>query len=215
MTFIYTSSISYNAQYLVLAFQAASWMCMGDIVTVIIDRVITDSSSWLLDSKLCVENLIPKLIMEWNMIHRIQCHFICNAFSVMDFWSWNQCSDFCLWDYIVCLLVQHFIQAWVKNNEKATRNMTDLAEFNSLAPGRSECDFKNVIFNLVLQIGIFRFSHDNVLRWMPPDLTDDKSTLVQCLTASSHYPNQCWPRSISPYGVTRPNDLMVKCFMNN
>ena len=29
---------------------------------------------------------------------------------------------------------------------------------NSLAPGRSECDFKNVIFNLVLLIGLFRSS---------------------------------------------------------
>ena len=29
---------------------------------------------------------------------------------------------------------------------------------NSLAPGRSECDFKNVIFNFVLLIGLFRFS---------------------------------------------------------
>ena len=38
---------------------------------------------------------------------------------------------------------------------------------------------------------------------MPQDLTDDKSTLVQ-VKATSHYPNQCWPRSPTPYGVTRP-----------
>ena len=50
---------------------------------------------------------------------------------------------------------------------------------NSLAPERSECDSKNVIFNLVLLIGIFRSSHDNALRWMPQDLIDDKSRLVQ------------------------------------
>ena len=34
------------------------------------------------------------------------------------------------------------------------------------------------------------------------------STLVQvmawCRQATSHYPSQCWPRSLSPYGVTRP-----------
>ena len=46
------------------------------------------------------------------------------------------------------------------------------------------------------------------LRWMPLDLTDDKSTLIQvmawCLQATSHYLSQCWPRSLSPYGVTRP-----------
>ena len=39
------------------------------------------------------------------------------------------------------------------------------------------------------------------------DLTDDKSTLVQvmtwCCQATSHYLSQCWPRFMSPYGVTR------------
>ena len=38
------------------------------------------------------------------------------------------------------------------------------------------------------------------------DLTDGKLTLVQviawCNRATSHYLSQCWPRSISPYGVT-------------
>ena len=43
---------------------------------------------------------------------------------------------------------------------------------------------------------------------MPQDLTVDKSTLVQvmawCRQATSHYLNQFWPRSSTPYGVTRP-----------
>ena len=46
------------------------------------------------------------------------------------------------------------------------------------------------------------------LRWMPLDLIDDKSTLVQvmvwCRQATSHYLSQCWPRSMSPNGFTRP-----------
>ena len=46
------------------------------------------------------------------------------------------------------------------------------------------------------------------LTWKPQDLTDDKSTLVQvmawCRQATSHYLSQCWPRSLSPYDVTRP-----------
>ena len=79
---------------------------------------------------------------------------------------------------------------------------------NSLAPGRSGCDSKNGIFSLVLLIGIFRSSHDNALRWMPRDLTDVKSTLVQvmawCRQATSHYLSQCWLISLSPYGVARP-----------
>ena len=43
---------------------------------------------------------------------------------------------------------------------------------------------------------------------MPLDLTDDKSTLVQvlawCRQATSHYLSQCWPRFMSPNGITRP-----------
>ena len=39
-----------------------------------------------------------------------------------------------------------------------------LSMFNSLAPERSECDFKNVILNLALLIGIFKFSYDNIPR---------------------------------------------------
>ena len=80
--------------------------------------------------------------------------------------------------------------------------------FNSLAPGRPGCHFKTAIFNLVLLIGVFTASNDNALRWMPWHLTDDKSTWVQvmawCHQAASHYLSQCWPGSMSPYGITRP-----------
>ena len=79
---------------------------------------------------------------------------------------------------------------------------------NSLAPGRTECDYKNWILNLVLLIGIFRYSYDNALKWIPQDLTDDESTLVKvmawCRGATSPNLSQCWPRSLSTYGVTRP-----------
>ena len=42
---------------------------------------------------------------------------------------------------------------------------------------------------------------------MSLDLTDDQSTLVQimawCHPSTSHYLSQCWPKSMSPYGITR------------
>ena len=83
---------------------------------------------------------------------------------------------------------------------------------NSLALERSECNSKNGIFNLVLLIGIFR-SYDNAFRWMPQDLTDDKSTLVQvmawCRQATSHYLSQCWLSPLSPYGIARPQWVEV------
>ena len=75
---------------------------------------------------------------------------------------------------------------------------------NSLAPGRPGCHFETAIFNLVLLIGFFTSSKDNALRWMPRDLTDDKSTMAWCRQETSHYLSQCWPSSMSPYGVTRP-----------
>ena len=53
------------------------------------------------------------------------------------------------------------------------------------------------------------------LKWMSLDLIDDKSTLVQvmawCHQATSHYLSQCWPRSLSPYGVTRPQWVNPEC----
>ena len=79
---------------------------------------------------------------------------------------------------------------------------------NSLAPGRPRSHFKSTIFNLVLLIAIFTSSKDNALRQMWRDLTNDKSTLVQVMAwyhqATSHYLSQCWPSSMSQYGVNRP-----------
>ena len=70
-------------------------------------------------------------------------------------------------------------------------------------------DFNSIlIFKLNLMNGGWGISCKIALRWMPLDLTDDKSTLVQvmawCRQATSHYLSQCWPRSLSLYGITRP-----------
>ena len=52
---------------------------------------------------------------------------------------------------------------------------------------------------------------------MSVDLTDDKSTLFQvmawCYQRTSLYLSLCWPRSMSPYGIIRPQ--CVKCFAVN
>ena len=84
---------------------------------------------------------------------------------------------------------------------------------NSLVPGICGYYIKLVIFKLVSRINILSISCEIVLRWTPQDLTDDKSTLLQvmarCRQATSHYLSQCWPRSLSPYGVTRPQWVKV------
>ena len=79
---------------------------------------------------------------------------------------------------------------------------------NSLAPGWFQRNFRKVIFQLILVIDGWSISDKIVLKWMPMDLIDGKSTLVQvmawCCQATSHYLSQCWPRSLSPCGVIMP-----------
>ena len=81
-------------------------------------------------------------------------------------------------------------------------------KLNSLVPGKFEWNFRSLIFQIISVIDSWGISCELVLRWMSLDLTDDKSTLVQvmawCCQATSHYLSQCWPISLSPYGVTRP-----------
>ena len=86
---------------------------------------------------------------------------------------------------------------------------------NLLAPGRFQRNFRKVIFQLILVIDGWSNSCKIVLKWIPMDLTDGKSTLVQvmawCLQTTSHYLSQCWPRSLLPYGVTRPQWIDIFC----
>ena len=80
---------------------------------------------------------------------------------------------------------------------------------NSLTPGRFKVNFRWVIFKLILVVNGWGISCETALIWVWLDHTYDKSTLVQvmawCRQATSHYLNQCWPRSLPPYGVTRPH----------
>ena len=79
---------------------------------------------------------------------------------------------------------------------------------NSLAPEKFEWNFRYLILQIISVIDGWGISCELALRWMSLDITDDKSTLVQvmawCCQATSHYLSQCWPRSLSPYGVTGP-----------
>ena len=125
---------------------------------------------------------------------------------ILTYYKWD--SVVFSWDqFHKCLKYQSLKYLWKFYSQNYATSPRD-QWVNSLALERSERDSKNVIFNLVLLIDIFRSSHDIALEWMPQDLTDDKSTLVQvmawCRQATSHYLNQCWLCSFSPYGVARP-----------
>ena len=63
-------------------------------------------------------------------------------------------------------------------------------------------------FQIISVIDGWVISCELALSWTSLDLTDYKSALVQvmawCRQATNHYLSQCWPRSLSPYGVTWP-----------
>ena len=101
-----------------------------------------------------------------------------------------------------------------RTKSHSTKQQALIITINSLAPGRFEWNFRQIIFKLILVIFGWGISYEIALRWMSLDLTDDRSTLVQvmawCRQATSHYLSQCWPRSMSPYGVTRPQWVNTK-----
>ena len=91
-----------------------------------------------------------------------------------------------------------------------------LKMINSLAPGGFDYSLKLANFKLISMINILSIFCEIAISWMPQDLTDYLSTLVQvmawCRQATSHYMSQCWPRSLSPYDITRPQWLMIHVF---
>ena len=60
----------------------------------------------------------------------------------------------------------------------------------------------------LIHIDILSTFHETAPEWMFQDHINDRSTLVQVMTwcrqAPSHYLSQCWPRSMSPWSITRP-----------
>ena len=83
-----------------------------------------------------------------------------------------------------------------------------LDELTLLPLGGCDINFKSIIFELVTQTSIFGPHCEMVLRWVPQNLTNQKSTMVQvmawCHQATSHDLRQCGFRSMLPYDVTRP-----------
>ena len=58
-------------------------------------------------------------------------------------------------------------------------------KFNRLAPGWFEWNFIYVLFQLILVIDGWGMSGEIALRWMPLDLSDDKSTSLHMMTSSN------------------------------
>ena len=97
---------------------------------------------------------------------------------------------------------------WMTNKHDALKS-PQRRKFNSLAPGRCGSNFKSVISkHIIWWINFMSTSCEIVLKWMPQNTFNEKSTLVQITAwycqATSHYLSHCWPISMSPYHVTRP-----------
>ena len=115
-------------------------------------------------------------------------------------------------------LLKHICFIWIERSENLlswrVMYLFKSQLVNSLAPGRFKVNFRWVIFMLILVVNGWGISCETVLLWVSLDYTDDESTLVQvmawCRQATSHYLSQCWPRSLLPYGFTRPTYLHIK-----
>ena len=82
------------------------------------------------------------------------------------------------------------------------------SDINLLVPGRYGSNFQSIIFKVIVQNRSLCFHCQIALRWMPMNFTNKRSSLVQvmawCRQATSHYVNQYWPRSPTPFGISWP-----------
>ena len=101
--------------------------------------------------------------------------------------------------------VNHYKNIWIFLLEWGS--FPGSSQLTHWPPGKFEWNFRHVIFKQILVIDGWGISCEIALIWMSLDFTDDQSTLVQVMAwcqATSHYLSQCWPRYLSPYGLTRP-----------
>ena len=130
-------------------------------------------------------------------------------------WTWSPCCTMCrtLWTpnigqcwkewgvlvwWSLLVLLSWYIPSCVVNYCNS---------FNSLAPGGYDYSLKLVNFKLISMIIFAVFSVKLVSYECHKTSLIIKSTLVQVMAwcqATSHYLSQCWPRSLSPYDITRP-----------
>ena len=95
--------------------------------------------------------------------------------------------------------------------------LVNISSVNSLAPGKCCHNLKSTIFETIIHNSMLGKHCGIAFRIKPQNLSDMKSTLVWvmvwCLQATSHYLNQCWPMSMSPYNITRPQWVNDFCLM--
>ena len=95
------------------------------------------------------------------------------------------------------------------------KNCMNLCCSTSLA--LESCSYSNlrsVIFKFISNIDISSISCDIAPRWLPQVLMDDQSTLVQVMAWCHEVQTQCWPISLSPYGMTSVYHIQSTLFIS-
>ena len=138
---------------------------------------------------------------DWNLIEINSWQPM--SLTVSHHWHWQTQR------LVTCSMPSHHLNKYMYSlNAQRHICITQPHWVNSLAPGKFEWNFRHVIFKQISVIDGWGISCEIVLIWMSLDFTNDQSTLVQvmawCHQATSHYLSQCWPRSLSLYGVIRP-----------
>ena len=123
------------------------------------------------------------------------------------------------WSYVNDTCIGFVLVHWFNEGQTTPRQMELITallfglKVNSMAPGRCSCNLKLVISQLISRIDILNIFSEIALivRWVPKNPIDNKSTLVQvmawCHQASSHCLSQRWPKSLLQYG---PNELKIE-----
>ena len=96
------------------------------------------------------------------------------------------------------------VKQWLTNHWKV---------FNPLTSKSFGCHLKSFISKLISLTDILSMLSEIALTWMPQDLTGDWLKLVQVMAwyhqATSHYLNQPWPNSMTPYVITIPQYIYL------
>ena len=138
--------------------------------------VLFPFETWACIHQSVIENLLLQLsIMRWVYISIFQ------PWNGIDYWKrhfQHHQYHWCWWPVDTRgqdMSSQCIDQVIPEYSRFSTRRL------NSLAPGRFQRHFRKVIFQLFFMIDGWRSSCKIVLKWMPMDLTDGKSTLVQVM----------------------------------
>ena len=78
-----------------------------------------------------------------------------------------------------------------------------ISMINSLAPRRCGSNFTWIFLNLIFKM-ISWALHKKLILGECHKIPLLVQVVVWCRQATNHYLSQYWPRSISPYGITRP-----------